>query len=106
MLNDYTALALTKLDVLSTLAEIKVGIKYTLDGQELDCPPTNANKLSRVEVVYDTLKGWQKDISDVRKFNDLPVEAQDYVRYIEKFVEVPIKWIGVGQDRDAIIYIA
>lgn len=105
MLNDYTALALTKLDVLSTLDEIKVGIGYTLDGKALDSPPTNANKLSRVQVVYETLKGWKHDIGNVRKFEDLPKEAQDYVRFIENHVEVPIKWIGVGKERDAIIQV-
>lgn len=103
MLNDYSALALTKLDVLSTLDEIKVGVSYSLDGQLLDSPPTNANKLSRVKVSYETLEGWKKDISGVRKFEDLPQEAQNYVRFIEKHVEVPIKWIGVGKERDAII---
>lgn len=103
MLNDYTALALTKLDVLSTLDEIKIGVNYELDGKQLDSPPTNANKLSRVKVIYETLKGWKRDISDVRKFEDLPKEAQDYVRFIERNVEVPIKWIGVGKERDAII---
>lgn len=103
MLNDYSALALTKLDVLSTLDEIKVGVEYMLDGESLESPPTNANKLSRVEVIYESLKGWKQDISKVRKFEDLPEEAQDYVRYIEKLVEVPIKWIGVGKGRDAII---
>lgn len=103
MLNDYSALALTKLDVLSTLDEIKVGTKYTLDGKLLDSPPTNANKLSRVEVIYESLKGWKQDITNVRRFEDLPTEAQEYVKFIEKHVEVPIKWIGVGQGRDAII---
>lgn len=105
MLNDYTALALTKLDVLSTLDEIKVAKAYTLDGKLLESPPTNANKLSRVKVIYETLKGWKKDISKVRRFEDLPHEAQEYVRYIEKAVEVPVKWIGVGQERDAIIQV-
>lgn len=103
MLNDYSALALTKLDVLSTLDEIKIGKAYMLDGELLNSPPTNANKLSRVQVIYETLPGWKKDISNIRKFEELPKEAQDYVRYIEKHVEVPIKWIGVGQERDAII---
>lgn len=105
MLNDYTALALTKLDVLSTLDEIKIGVAYTLDGKVLESPPTNANKLSHVEVVYETLKGWKQDISKVRKFKDLPKEAQEYVKFIEKFVEVPVKWIGVGPERDAIIQV-
>jgi adenylosuccinate synthase len=105
MLNDFTALALTKLDVLSSLDEIKIGTAYTLDGKVLDSPPTNANKLSRVEVVYKTFPGWKKDISKVRKFEDLPKEAQEYVRFIEDFVQVPVKWIGVGQDRDAIIQV-
>lgn len=103
LLNDYTALALTKLDVLSSLEEIKIGVGYTLDGVLLDSPPTNANKLSRVKVVYESLKGWKQDISNVRKFEDLPKEAQEYVKFIEKHVEIPIKWIGVGQERDAII---
>jgi len=103
MLNDYTALALTKLDVLSTLDQIKIGKAYMLDGKLLDSPPTNANKLSRVQVIYDTLPGWKNDISSVRDFADLPKEAQEYVRYIERHVGVPIKWIGVGQERDAII---
>lgn len=103
MLNDYTALALTKLDVLSDLDEIKVAKAYTMNGKILDSPPTNANKLSKIQVQYDTLKGWKKDISGIRSFQDLPKEAQDYVRYIEKAVEVPIKWIGVGKERDAII---
>lgn len=103
MLNDYSALALTKLDVLSNLDEIKVGKAYTLDGKILDSPPTNANKLSKVQVIYDTLKGWKKDISSIRRFDELPIEAQEYVNYIERAVEVPIKWIGVGKERDAII---
>lgn len=103
MLNDYSALALTKLDVLTGLDEIKVAYEYVLDGKVLESPPTNANKLSRVEVRYHTLKGWKENISDIRKFEDLPKAAQEYVRYIEKTVEVPVKWIGVGKDRDAII---
>lgn len=102
-LNAYTALALTKLDVLSTLDEIKVGKAYWLDGKLLAWPPTNAYNLSRVQVEYETLPGWKKDISDVRKFEDLPKEAQEYVNFIRKQVGVPIKWIGVGQKRDAII---
>lgn len=105
MLNDYSALALTKLDVLSTLDEIKIGVGYTLDGALLDSPPTNANKLSRVKVVYETLEGWKQDISKVRDFRDLPSEAQNYVKFIENHVGVPIKWIGVGKERDAIIQI-
>uniref|UniRef100_A0A6G1SMF9 Adenylosuccinate synthetase n=1 Tax=Aceria tosichella TaxID=561515 RepID=A0A6G1SMF9_9ACAR len=105
MLNDYSALALTKLDVLSTLDEIKIAKAYKLDGKLLDSPPTNANKLSRVEVVYETFPGWKKDISKVRRFEDLPKEAVQYVKFIEDFVEVPVKWIGVGQDRDAIIQV-
>lgn len=103
MLNDYTALALTKLDVLSDLEDIKVATAYKLDGKTLESPPTNANKLSRVEVEYVTLKGWKKDIGDVRRFDDLPQQAKDYVRFIEKSVGVPIKWVGVGKDRDSII---
>jgi adenylosuccinate synthase len=52
--------------------------------------------LNRVEVVYETLKGWKKDISKITKPEDLPKEAIDYIRFIEKHVGVPVSWVGTG----------
>jgi adenylosuccinate synthase len=103
-LNDYTAICLTKLDVLDTFDEIKVAVKYEYEGKELQSVPANVDILSKVHVTYLTFKGWKKDISQCRSFSDLPQEAQDYVLGLEKIFEVPIRWIGVGPEREAIIH--
>jgi adenylosuccinate synthase len=103
MINGYTGICLTKLDVLDTFDEIKVAVKYEYEGKEIDSVPESLQVLEKVNVVYETFKGWNKDISGCRKFEDLPQEAQDYVLALEKYFEVPIKWIGVGPARDAII---
>ncbi|KAG9510401.1 Adenylosuccinate synthetase, partial [Fragariocoptes setiger] len=103
MVNGYDALALTKLDVLDVLDEIKIATKYTLNGQTLETPPADANDMSCVEVDYITLPGWKQDVSKARQFDELPENAQNYVKFIEDHVGVPVKWIGVGKDRNAII---
>ncbi|CAG2172221.1 unnamed protein product [Oppiella nova] len=59
--------------------------------------------MARVKVNYETFKGWQTCIAKVRKFGDLPKNAQDYVRAVERLVNVPVKWVGVGPKREAII---
>lgn len=105
LINEYTSLNLTKLDVLDDLDEIKIGVKYTLDGQVLDSFPADLSQLARVVVDYETLPGWKQDISNVRKFEDLPVNAQNYVRRIEELVGAPVQWIGVGAARDAMVEI-
>lgn len=82
MINGYASLNLTKLDILDTFKEIKVAVAYKLNGKELDSLPGNLEDLAKVEVVYETLKGWQKDITKVTKAEDLPKEAVDYIRFI------------------------
>lgn len=103
MINGYTALALTKLDILDDFEEIKIGVAYELDGKRLEAPPSNVNDLSRVNVIYETMKGWKTCLSKCRKFNELPVEAQQYVMKIENYLELRVKWIGVGANRESII---
>lgn len=103
IINGYTGICLTKLDILDTLAEIKVGIAYTRDGAELAHFPGSISDLGKVEVKYVTLPGWQKSTESVRNFDDLPKSAQDYVRYIENYLDVPVKWVGVGKGRESII---
>lgn len=103
MINGYTALAITKLDILDELKEIKIAVAYELNGQRLEAPPSNVNDLSKINVIYETMKGWEKNLSKCRKFNDLPTEAQQYIRRIEEYTEIPVKWIGVGQSRESII---
>ncbi|XWX01096.1 hypothetical protein V2A60_009121 [Cordyceps javanica] len=105
MVNHYDSLQLSKLDVLSTFETIKVGIAYRdkETGKELPSFPADHSTLERVEVVYDELSGWNTSIAKLREWSDLPAEAQDYVKYIEQFVGVPIKWIGTGAEREDII---
>jgi len=104
MINGLTDIALTKLDVLSGFAQIKIGIKYLIDGKEIPSMPSHVKDVSRVQVEYITVDGWKEDLSNIREFEKLPENARKYVELIEKLLEVPITWIGVGPARDAIIW--
>ena len=81
--------ALTKLDILSSLKELKVAVAYTLDGKVLDSFPASIDTLAKVEVVYETFEGWSQPLDKFRKFEELPENAQKYVKFIEKFLDVP-----------------
>ena len=97
-----TEIALTKLDVLSYLDEIPVCTRYILNGEETDRFPFPA-ALGACKPVIETVKGWKKDISGVRTWEDLPEEAKAYVQMIERAIGCPIKWISVGPERESII---
>lgn len=103
MVNGYTAIALTKLDILDVLPEIKIGVSYRLNGKELHHFPTNTAELAAVEVDYITMPGWLTSTEDVRSFDDLPENARKYVELIEEKLELPVRWIGVGKERDSMI---
>lgn len=95
-------IALTKLDVLSYAKEIEVCVAYTLDGKETTDFPFTQN-LDAYKPVYVTLKGWNCDISGCRKKEDLPKEAIEYIKFIEKAVEAKIKYVSVGAAREEYI---
>ena len=97
-----TTLALTKLDVLSYLDEIPICVRYELNGQQTEEFPFPA-LLADAEPVETTMPGWKCDISGVRRWEDLPEAARNYVEYIEKAVGCPIGYVSVGPERDAII---
>ncbi len=97
-----TAIALTKLDVLSYMDKIPVCTKYIVDGVKTDRFPF-PSLLSKAEPVTEYLEGWGEDISGVRRFEDLPKAAQDYVLYIEEQIGCFIKYVSVGPERDSII---
>ncbi|KAI7805183.1 adenylosuccinate synthetase isozyme 2 isoform X1 [Triplophysa rosa] len=103
MINGFTALALTKLDILDVLQEIKVGVEYKVDGEPIPHFPANQEVLQKVDVQYETLPGWNTDTSAARTFEELPDNARHYVLYIEKRLGVPVKWIGVGKSRESMI---
>ena len=102
-LSGVTELCLTKLDVLSGLEEIQVCVGYQLNGKDIRYADVDAYGLDTVELVYKKFKGWQQDISKARSFDELPQEAKDYVAMIEEYAGAPVKWIGVGPERDATI---
>ncbi len=102
-LNGIDAIALTKLDILDGERELPMCVGYRLDGKVLDGPPARIEDLARVEPVYETLPGWTTPSTGARTFEALPKQAQDYVRFIEKRIGVPVKWIGTGAGRDEII---
>ena len=100
-LNGTTAINLTKLDVLNDFAEIQVCTKYSLDGEEIETLPATIEELERVEPIFETLAGWQADTSAAKKISDLPKNAQAYIKFIEYYLEVPVQWVGVGVEREA-----
>ena len=97
-----TTIALTKLDVLSYLDEIPICVRYKLNGQQTEEFSFPA-LLAYAEPVETTMPGWKCDISGVRRWEDLPEAARNYVEYIEKAVGCPIGYVSVGPERDAII---
>lgn len=99
MVNGFDYLNLTKLDVLTGMDELKIGTCYTHKGNRINGMPSSLQTLSEVMVEYETMPGWSEDISSVRRFEDLPINAQNYVLRLEELIGCPIKWVGVGPGR-------
>jgi len=102
-LSGVTELCLTKLDTLSGLEEIQVCVGYKMEGKDVRYADVDAYGLDKVELVYKKMKGWQEDISKARTFEELPANAQAYVKMIEESASAPVKWIGVGPERESTI---
>jgi adenylosuccinate synthase len=96
--NGMSEIALTKLDVLTGFAELKVCVAYALDGEELMEPPYDS--LANVTPVYETLPGWTDDVSECRSRSELPENARRYIEAIESWVGVKVSLVSVGPDRD------
>ena len=103
MINGISKVAITKLDVLSNMDEIKVCIGYELDGKRLKSFPTSVDILEKVVPIYETLPGWKTDITEVRSYDDLPQEAKDYLAYISEHSGFEISIISVGPKRSQTI---
>lgn len=101
--NGLTEIALTKVDVLTGLDEIKVCTAYHYQGEVLDEFPVQLEKLSACKPVYENLPGWKEDISAVRDFDKLPENARNYIKRIEELIAVPVKIIGTGPEREEAI---
>ena len=97
--NSLTELFITKLDVLSGLEEINLCIGYKYENELFTDYPYKESVHYKAEPVYQTFDGWTEDISSVKNFEDLPKNAQTYIKAIEDFIEVPITFISVGPER-------
>lgn len=101
-INGFTEMVLTKMDILSGFDELKIAVSYKLDGETLEFPPSTAEELESVEPVYETLPGWQEDITGIREFSDLPENARNYIDRIAELCNVQINMVSVGPERDQI----
>jgi adenylosuccinate synthase len=104
-LNGLTGLAITKLDVLSTLNPVKVCVGYDCDGSRRDTMPATIQDLERCQPIFEELPGWAEDIRGARRYEDLPGNTQKYLKRVEELVGVPIQIISVGPDRDETIVV-
>ena len=104
MINGYTSLNITKLDVLDTFKDIPVGVSYSIKGEKLESFPEDLIKLGSVDVEYVTLPGWNEDITSIKTYDALPENAKKYLKFIEEFVGVPVEWVGTGPGRESMLH--
>ncbi len=103
--NGITGIALTKLDVLDGLEEIKICVGYKLDGEEIDYLPASQGRQARVEPIYETLEGWDGTTVGARSWNELPAQAVKYVRHVEELIGAPVAILSTSPERDDTILV-
>lgn len=104
-INGLDCLAITKLDVLDELPEIKVCVAYNIDGERCDHFPRGSQQFAQCQPIYETLPGWQTSTTHCRTLEDLPKQALDYLRFLAELMEVPIAIISLGASRDQTIIV-
>src|SRR5437879_5824669 len=104
-INGFTSVALTKLDVLDALDEIKVCVGYNLDGKRCDSLPSVSQDLRRVEPIYETLPGWKSSTVGMTDLNELPVPAREYVSFLSNHIGAQIGLVSTGPERSQTIIV-
>ena len=104
-INGIDCLAITKLDVLDELDEIKVCVAYEIDGTRCDNFPSSSRLFARCQPIYETLPGWQQSTMNCRTLEDLPKQALDYLKYLAELMAVPIAVVSIGPGRDQTIIV-
>jgi len=102
-INGITSIALTRLDVLDSFETINAATGYTLEGAEIEEFSPFILSLGELKPVFRTFKGWQKGITEVKTYEDLPEEARTYIAFIEEYLNVPVSIVSVGPRRDQTI---
>jgi adenylosuccinate synthase len=103
IVNGFDGIVLTRLDILDNLDELKVCVAYELDGQRIQHMPSSVEDLDRCLPLYETLPGWTQPVAHVREWDQLPGEAQSYVKRLESLMRVPITHVGIGESREDMI---
>ena len=102
-INGFTGAAITRLDILDTFPYLKICVGYKLDGQTIDYFSGNIATLEKCQPIYEELPGWQVPTTDIREYEQLPVEARQYVARLEELISCPINLISVGAGREQTI---
>ena len=104
-INGLDEMAVMKMDVLSGLDEIKIGTAYRIGGKICRNYPSSTFEFARCEPIYETVKGWKEDLSNVKRWSGLPVNARKYLKRLEVLMETPIKIISVGSKRKQTVFL-
>ncbi|MGE5655968.1 MAG: adenylosuccinate synthase [Actinomycetota bacterium] len=104
-INGMDCMAITKLDVLDELDEIKVCVAYEIDGQRCEDFPNSARQFARCKPIYETMPGWKQSTEDCRSLEDLPKQALDYLKFLAELMAVPIAIVSLGASRDRTIIV-
>jgi len=101
--NNFTGMAITRLDILDSLPSLKICVRYQLEGKETDCFPANVSHLEKCQPVYEELPGWQCPTSGIREYGQLPPQARQYLERLEELTSCPVSVISVGAAREETI---
>ncbi len=101
--NNFTGMAITRLDILDSLPSLKICVRYQLEGKETDCFPANVSHLEKCQPVYEELPGWQCPTSGIREYDQLPPQARQYLERLEELTSCPVSVVSVGAAREETI---
>ncbi len=103
-INGFTGAAITRLDILDVFPRLKICVGYKLDGCTIDYFPANVSAVERCQPVYEEVAGWQTPTSHIREYEQLPLEARQYIARLEELISCPVNLISVGQAREQTIH--
>lgn len=101
--NGFTEIVMTKMDILSGFDALKIAVAYEVDGKRVAYPPSVIADLERATPIYETLPGWQEDVTGARTIDDLPQNARAYVQRVSELCDVPITMVSVGPEREQVV---
>lgn len=103
MVNGFTEIMLTKMDILTGFDELKIAVAYEVDGERYHIPPSTIRELERAKPIYETVTGWHEDISQAQTVSELPKAAIDYINRVAELCGVPVGTVSVGPERHQVV---